>query len=96
MRSAAVISLAVVMVACTSVPARNTVYVPQSLSDCPGGAAVPRALPPIVGPAGLRAGFEITEIARARDHMAAVECHRTLREVISIITDFNEQQRRTH
>lgn len=97
MRLLAAIALAATAVACSSAPQRYaTVFVPESLTDCPGAAAAPRGLPAIVPPATLRSGYDRTEAARAHDHVAASECRRTLHEVISIITDFNEQQRRTH
>jgi hypothetical protein len=96
MRVLAVFVLTAALVACASSTLRPTAFVPRSLQDCPNSAGVPRSLPPVVGPAALRGGFERTEAARARDHMAAVECRRTLHEVIAIIADFNEQQRQSH
>lgn len=95
MRAAAAVALAVVLVACAS-PAPHTVFVPHALTDCPAAAVVPRGIPPVVGPATLRAGFDRTETARQRDHIAAVECRLTLHDVLSVIADFNEQQRKVH
>lgn len=93
MKIAAVAAFSMVLVGCSLEVSRNTVFVPESLTDCPLGAKVPPGLPPVIGPVGLRAAYDRTEPARARDHLAAWECRRTLHEVIAIIADFNEQHR---
>ena len=53
MRVLAAIALAATAVACSSAPQRYTVFIPEPMTDCPHGAAVPRGLPAIVGLVGF-------------------------------------------
>lgn len=94
MRVAAVLGIVIGVGACATPSVHSTVFVPESLTDCPVGAAAPRPIPVIVGVPALRSGFDRTEAARQRDHLAAYECRHALHEVMAIIDDFNRQHRR--
>jgi hypothetical protein len=65
------------------------IHIPDNVRYCPAPAKVPAKLAAIIGTTSLREGYDRSEKARLRDHIAAVECKRALAALVEMVEAYN-------